>query len=247
MSISSIAYPCAAKAGRIAISAAVLAAALAVGAFAPASADEGAIAHGGKLYDKWFKVIKAPTPKETHMSWPASNTKKKGNATHRCKSCHGWDYMGKDGAYASGSYKTGITGLRNHAGGDPAKVVAVLNDKTHGYGGKMDGATMSALAMFVTQGQVDMDKYIERKSKKAMGNPAKGKDYFGTLCVNCHGADGMLPKDMPALGGLSNKNPWEVMHKILNGQPGEGMPALRALPLQVTADVLSYLQTLPKK
>ena len=212
-----------------------------------AFADEGKIALGGKLYDKWFKVINAPTPKDTHMSWPKSNTKKKGNATHRCKSCHGWDYMGKDGAYASGSYKTGIPGVRNHAGGDAAKVISVLKDATHGYAGKMDDASMSAIAMFVTKGQVDMDKYIDRKTKKAKGNTTKGMDYYSTLCINCHGADGMLPKDMPPLGALSNKNPWEIMHKVLNGQPGEGMPGLRALPIAVTADIGAYLQTLPKK
>ncbi len=212
-----------------------------------AVADDGMIAHGGKLYDKWFKVTKAPTPKDTHMSWPASNTKKKGNATHRCKSCHGWDYMGKDGAYSSGSYKTGIVGLRKYDGGDPAKIVAVLNDNVHGYSGKMDAATMDVIAMFVTKGQVDMDVYIDRASKKAKGDAAKGKNYYGTLCVNCHGVDGELPKDMPALGGLANGNPWEILHKILNGQPGEAMPALRALPIQVSADVLSYLQTLPKE
>ncbi|PIQ96507.1 MAG: hypothetical protein COV67_09190 [Nitrospinae bacterium CG11_big_fil_rev_8_21_14_0_20_56_8] len=212
-----------------------------------AFADDGMIAHGGKLYDKWFKVTKAPTPKDTHKSWPGSNTKKKGNATHRCKSCHGWDYMGKDGAYSSGSYKTGITGLRKYDGGDAAKVVAVLNDSVHGYSGKMDAATKDAIAMFVTKGQVDMDVYIDRASKKAKGNAAKGKNYYGTLCVNCHGVNGELPKDMPALGGLSNNNPWEILHKILNGQPGEAMPALRALPMEVSADVLSYLQTLPKE
>ncbi|MBT7758610.1 MAG: hypothetical protein HN732_14870 [Rhodospirillaceae bacterium] len=212
-----------------------------------AVADEGTIARGGKLYDKWFKVVKAPKPKDTHMSWPKSNTKKKGNATHRCKSCHGWDYMGKDGAYASGSYKTGITGVRKYNGGDTADVIAIMNDKTHGYSGKMADDDMMALAMFVTKGQVDMDKYIDRKTKKAMGDVAKGKDYYNTLCINCHGAKGTLPKDMPLLGKLSNKNPWEMMHKILNGQPAEGMPGLRALPLQITADVNAYLQTLPKK
>ena len=212
-----------------------------------AFADEGTIALGGKLYDKWFEVTKAPKPEDTHMSWPKSNTKKKGNATHRCKSCHGWDYMGRDGAYSSGSYKTGIPGVRKHAGGDAAAVVAIMKNAIHGYEGKMDDASMAAIAMFVTKGQVDMDKYIERKTKKAIGDASKGKDYYNTLCINCHGSDGMLPKDMPALGALSNKNPWEVMHKVLNGQPGEAMPGLRALPIQVTADVGAYLQTLPKE
>jgi len=213
----------------------------------PVSADEGKIAYGGKLYDKWYKVTGAPKPTDTHKSWPASNTKKKGDATQRCKACHGWDSMGKDGAYSSGSYKTGIVGVQKFVGGNSADVVAILKDENHGFGGQMSEADLSALGLFVTKGQVDMDKYIDRKTKKSKGNAAKGKDYYGTMCVACHGADGKLPKDMPALGGLSNKNPWEVMHKILNGQPGEKMPALRALPLQVTADVNAYLQTLPPK
>jgi len=221
--------------------------AIALGLASVASADEGTLAYGGKMYDKWFKVVKAPEPEDTHMAWPDSNTKKKGNATNRCKSCHGWDYMGKDGAYATGSYQTGISGLRKFDGGNPADVVAAMKDDTHGFAGKMGDSDMMALAMFVTKGQVDMDKYIDRASKKALGDPVKGKDYYGTICANCHGVDGLLPKDMPPLGKLANENPWEIMHKILNGQPGEGMPGLRALPLQVTADVNAYLQTLPKE
>ena len=58
---------------------------------APVSAaeTESNYARGGKLYDKWFKVIGVDKPKTTHKAWPASNTKKKGNVTWRCKSCHG--------------------------------------------------------------------------------------------------------------------------------------------------------------
>ena len=79
----------------------------------PVSASEiqESLIRGGKLYDKWYAVIKAKGPNETHPAWPASNTKKKGATTWRCKSCHGWDYQGKDGAYASGSYTTGIKGI----------------------------------------------------------------------------------------------------------------------------------------
>jgi mono/diheme cytochrome c family protein len=104
-----------------------------------------------------------------------------------------------------------------------------MKDKTHGFDGKMDDGAMGAIAMFVTKGQVDMDKFIDRKSKKAMGDTTKGKAYYVTLCANCHGADGKLPKDLEAPLGK------------------EQMPALRALPHQVSADVLAYLQTLPQK
>ncbi|MBT4889692.1 MAG: hypothetical protein HON65_09085 [Rhodospirillales bacterium] len=211
------------------------------------AADQGTVAWGGKLYDKWFKIAGSARPKGTHVAWPASNTKKKGSATHRCKACHGWDTMGKDGAYASGSYQTGIVGVRKYDGENPADVVAILKDNTHGFADLMAEKDLTALGVFVTSGQVDMDKSIDRASKKFIGDVAQGKQYYVTMCTNCHGVDGKLPKDMPEpLGKLSNKNPWEIMHKIQNGTPGEEMPALRALPIQVTADVGAYLQTLPE-
>jgi len=210
--------------------------------------DVSSIARGGQLYDKWFAVIGAKKPADTHPAWPSSNTKKKGNATHRCKSCHGWDLMGKDGAYASGSYKTGIKGLRNFQGAPIEKVVAVMKDATHGYSGKMSEQDFTDLANFVTKGQVDMDAIIERKTKLAKGGDAnQGAAYYNTVCAGCHAKDGKEPQDMPPLGALSHKNPWEVVHKIQNGQPDESMPAMRAFDLQVTTDILAHLQTLPRE
>ena len=47
--------------------------------------------------------------------------------------------------------------------------------------------------------------------------------------------------------GAQMGNPWEVMHKILNGQPGEKMPALRALDHQITVDIMAHMTTLPTK
>ncbi len=213
-----------------------------------AAEEVSSIARGGKLYDKWFKVIGAQKPKDTHPAWPASNTKKKGNATHRCKSCHGWDLMGKDGAYASGSYKTGIKGLKNMAGASNATVIATMKDSTHGYVGKMSDQDFTDLANFVTKGQIDIDAVIDRKSKMAKGgDKAMGEAYYNTICVNCHGKSGKEPDDMPPLGKLSHKNPWEIIQKVQNGQPDEDMPAMRAFDLQVSVDILSYLQTLPKE
>jgi thiosulfate dehydrogenase len=216
----------------------------------PVSAEEmqGSLARGGKLYDKWFAVIKAEKPKDTHSAWPASNTKKKGNTTWRCKSCHGWDYQGKDGAYASGSYKTGIKGIGGMAGADVAKIMAVLKDGTHKLAGKMDDGDYKDLAMFVSKGQVDMSKYIDSAAKMPKGgDAAKGASYFNTMCAQCHGKDGTLPKDMKKTLAKQMGNPWEVMHKILNGQPAEQMPALRALDPQIVVDVMAHLSTLPKE
>lgn len=204
------------------------------------------IARGGKLYDKWYKVVGAPKPEDTHSAWPAANTKKKGDVTWRCKSCHGWDGLGKDGAYASGSYKTGIKGINGMKGADPAKIVAVLKNKVHGLDGKMPDADFNALALFVAKGQVDMGASIDAASKAPKGDKAKGAAYYETICAGCHGLDGLKPKEMPPLGELMG-NPWEVMFKILNGQPGEAMPALRMVDPQIVADIMAHLTTLPAK
>jgi thiosulfate dehydrogenase len=37
-----------------------------------------------------------------------------------------------------------------------------------------------------------------------------------------------------------------MLHKLMNGQPGEGMPALRALDGQIAADLAAFLPRLPK-
>jgi cytochrome c2 len=214
----------------------------------PANAQEmeSSIARGGRLYDKWYKVIKAETPSDTHPAWPASNEKKTGDVTHRCKSCHGWDLMGRDGAYASGSYLTGIVGLTAYAGASADAVVAIIKDDTHGFTGLMDDRDYADIANFVTMGQFDIDAAINRETKSANGDSAKGEAYYNTVCAGCHGLDGREPKDLPdSLGKLSNDNPWEIIHKIMNGQPAESMPAMRAFGPQVSTDILAFLQTLP--
>lgn len=209
---------------------------------------DSSIARGGRLYDKWYKVIKADKPTETHAAWPASNVKKKGDATQRCKACHGWDIMGADGAYSSGSYKTGIKGLQAFAGKPNDAVIAAIKDGTHGFGGKMDDQDYVDLANFVTKGQFDIDTYIDRDSKAAKGDVAKGEAYYNTVCANCHGLEGRLPKELPKpLGALASGNPWEIIQKIMNGQPAEQMPAMRAFGPQVSADILAYVQSLPQE
>lgn len=218
-------------------------------AIGPASAGDMAssIARGGQLYDKWFKVIGAEKPAETHKLWPASNTKKSGDVTHRCKSCHGWDLKGADGAYAKGSYKTGITGLGAYAGGSNDDVIAIMKNDDHGFAGKMDEQDYVDIANFVTKGQIDMAMYIDYGTKAANGDAAKGEAYYNGLCAGCHGADGKKIKDMDhPVGDLSRGNPWEILHKVLYGQPAEAMTALNSLPIDVSVDILAYIQTLPE-
>ncbi|MFN4193922.1 MAG: c-type cytochrome [Tabrizicola sp.] len=206
--------------------------------------DQGSVARGGKLYDKWYKVVKAEPPAESHPLYPAANEKYAGDpaSNWRCKECHGWDGLGADGAYKEGSHATGIKGINGMAGGDPAAVVALLKAPEHGYGDKLSDADLTDLANFVVYGQIDWSKYVADKA--STGDAAAGKQVYNTACIGCHGAEGKLPEGMPPLGSLSG-NPFEVMHKILNGQPGEAMPALRAIDHQVSANLVAYLATLP--
>ena len=197
-------------------------------------------------------MIEAEAPKETHPAYPAAG-KKKGSSTWRCKECHGWDYKGKDGAYAKGSHHTGIKGVRGVAGVDPATIRKIIMDDTHRYTEKMmPRSAMEKLALFLSFGQVDMDRYIDRATKKASGNIKRGAQFFQTICANCHGFDGKElnfgdEKNPEYVGTVAQGNPWEALHKIRFGQPGVGMVSLSVLSVQEQVDILSYIQTLPTK
>ncbi len=90
------------------------------------------ISNGGLLYDNLAKVAGVKT-EGTHPGYPAEG-KKSGASTWRCKECHGWDYKGKDGAYASGSHFSGIKGIRDFAGKAPADIMKILVNETHSHG-----------------------------------------------------------------------------------------------------------------
>jgi thiosulfate dehydrogenase len=218
-------------------------------AVALADASEWSIARGGLLYDKWYKVIGEKAPGEKHPLYPADGKyASKPGTTWRCKECHGWDYMGKDGAYAKGKHHTGIVGIRGMDGGDPGKVIALLKDKDHAYGDKLSAEDLEDVANFVTKGQIDTSKYIDAGNKMPKGgDKAKGASYYNTVCARCHGLDGTEPDDMDKSLGKQMGNPWEVMHKIMNGNPDEQMPALRAFDRSAVVDIMSHITTLPKK
>lgn len=210
------------------------------------------ISRGGQIYDNWISALEADSPQAAHPSYPAAG-KRKGADTWRCKECHGWDYRGKDGAYSKGSHFSGVKGIRNWVGRNPADVVKVIRDGTHQYTESMISAKAAdKLGLFVVLGQIDMDQYIDRASKAARGDPARGARLYQTVCSICHGFDGreINFKDEPKveyIGTIANDNPWETLHKIRNGQPGVAMVALSALSIQDQVDILAYAQTLPTK
>ena len=208
---------------------------------------ESSKARGGQLYDKWYAVTGAKAPASMHRLYPADGKYAAKPKSHwRCKECHGWDYMGASGAYKSGKHATGIKGISGYAGRDQAEIVTLLKGTEHDYGDKLSDVDYQDLATFISAGQVDMDKHIDRATKKPVGGDnTKGAGYYNTMCAQCHGKDGKKPKGMKSFGKQMG-NPWEVMHKILNGQPDSEMPALRALDRQVVVDIMSHLATLPE-
>ncbi len=223
--------------------------ALPLGSSAAFAEEESSIARGGRLYDKWYKVLDVDAPKTPHPAYPADKAyAKDAKSNWRCKECHGWDTRGRDGAYASGKHASGIKGVNGKAGASPDAVVAILTDPQHGYADKLGKQDLTDLANFVTKAGVNYDDYIDPATKKVKGgNAERGAAYYNTICANCHGMDGTKPKDMGKSLGAQMGNPWEVMHKVLNGQPAEDMPALRALDRQVTVDILTHIETLPKE
>ena len=124
---------------------------------------ESHIARGGMLYDKWYEVLELGKPETSHPAYPSDKKyAEKPGSNWRCKECHGWDYLGKDGAYASGKHSTGIVGIQGKRGANTDLIISILKDKTHGYDGKMSEEDFQDLALFVSKGQVDMDKYIDQ-------------------------------------------------------------------------------------
>ncbi|MBI4687962.1 MAG: c-type cytochrome [Nitrospirae bacterium] len=208
------------------------------------------LARGGVLYDNWLGELGVKIDK-THPSYPPAG-QKKGAATWRCKECHGWDYKGKAGAYGTGSSFTGIVGIRAYANQNPEAILKTLKNDTHAFGSLMSDSDLEALALFVTYGQIDVDLYINRQTKKSIGDPANGGRIFLSTCIKCHGEDGKAinfkdEKSPEYMGTVANKNPWETLHKIRWGHPGSQMISLLFLGLKEQLDVLSFCQSLPEK
>ncbi|MFQ5804306.1 MAG: c-type cytochrome [Candidatus Methylomirabilales bacterium] len=220
------------------------------------------IARGGLLYDKWWKVVPGATkPNGDHPLWSLqTNNKRKGASTWRCKECHGWDYKGKDGAYGTGSHRTGFPGVWDAAQKKSVKQLAAIlrgsTNKKHDFSSVMGDQDIADLANFLKDGLIDMTQYVDYKSKKTIGGDASRGKTLARLCVVCHGPDGKKlnfgsEKKPQYVGTLANKNPQEFLHKVRMGHPGSDPPMPSALVLgwniKQVIDVLAHAQTLPKK
>lgn len=229
---------------------------------APPGPDVENVARGGLLYDTWWKVVpEATAPTRDHPLWYLqTSNKRKGPKTWRCKECHGWDYKGKDGAYGSGSHRTGFPGAWDAAQQKSIKRLAAIlrgsTNRKHDFSSVMRDRDIADLANFLKHGLVDMTKYVDHKTKVPIGgNASRGKKFFN-LCVPCHGSDGKKlnfgtePKPR-YVGTFANKHPQEFVHKVWVGDPGSDPPMPSALVLgwemKQVVDVLAHAQILPKR
>jgi mono/diheme cytochrome c family protein/rubredoxin len=204
------------------------------------------IAHGGRLYDNWQREEQQPPQALPHPAYPPRGYfVTDAPQTWRCKECHGWDYRGVQGDYASGKHTTGIKGIAGMRNSDPKKVLAVLRNAQHQYSAVLKERDLQDLVNFVSTGQIDMEPLINRNSRQAQGDASRGAPYYRTLCAGCHGIDGHHT-GVVSLGPVSRTNPWGSLHTIINGHPGEKMPALREFDMQLLIDILAYVQRLPE-
>ena len=124
---------------------------------------------GAQLYDNWPK-LKGRTFDDPHPLYPKSG-KKGGTSTWRCKECHGWDYLGAEGRYASGSHRTGIAGVLDASSrGAPVLRRILTGGKAgHDFSRYLSPRELDALAEFVNSGTAD-----GRRWTGATGDPGPG-------------------------------------------------------------------------
>lgn len=217
---------------------------------------------GGALYDKWWVVAGLDEPAGDHALWAmrpdATSNGRSGSTTWRCKECHGWDYRGVEGAYGSGSHRTGFAGIRA-ARERPADELVDTIGRGHGFlEAGLSEADVRDLVAFVREGTIDTSTLIDGEGRFT-GDAAAGRVlYEGGIgdnppCLACHGPDGRaVPLEAPAdydafAGKVATENPWEFQHKVRFGHPGATMPAAasQGIPPQAIADLGRHAQDLP--
>jgi thiosulfate dehydrogenase len=229
----------------------------AVLAYAQSLPENNFAPQGGLMYDKWWNALGIDAPEGEQPLWATQDTNERsGGDTWRCKECHGWDYRGAEGAYGSGSHFTGFAGVLDAAGMSSDELVAWLDgteNPDHDFSTYFDEMAIKMMVAFLQNGTVDMTQYIN-DDKTVNGDPAVGEPLYTQNCALCHGDAGQMlnfgdADDPEYLADLAAGNPWEVLHKAANGQPGaSAMPAGRMLGWnwQDLADLLSFIQSLPK-
>jgi|Deesub1362A_J573_1020465.scaffolds.fasta_scaffold00956_13 thiosulfate dehydrogenase len=207
---------------------------------------------GGLLYDKWYKLVDKK-PEGNHPLYPPAG-RKSGKTTWRCKECHGWDYIGRDGSYGKGPHYTGIKGIYGAKDKSREEIYKALTDKAgrHDFSPYLKAQEIEALVEFIKNGLIDLRKIINQDGS-VKGDPERGKELYNANCAVCHGVDGKnidfksKKEGIQGVGWLARENPQETLHKIRWGHPGSPMPSMivdKGLSDKDTIDILSYCQRL---
>lgn len=217
---------------------------------------------GGLLWDRWWSVNHTPEPSGVHPLYPPAGPQG-GSTTYRCVECHGWDYRGAAGAYASGSHHTGIKGVFGSTMSAGAMFDLIKFDVPpygHGYAalGLNDYDIRDLVAFLQTQ-LVDTSAYIDSNGV-FRGDAEWGQVHYeleggaNERCIDCHGFDGTLRNfagvPFPAwVGSVADAEPARLLHKIRFGEPGAPMPSWLASghTTQQAADIGRYAQSLPAR
>lgn len=219
------------------------------------------ISRGGQLYDNWWKVaMDADKPEKSHPLWMEQSTNQRsGYDTYRCKECHGWDYLGKDGAYGKGSHFTGFKGV--YEAGQKMSIEelqSVLGKnaeaKKHDFSGHISADDIADLALFIKKGLIDTSRFVSDEGIPVGGSERTGSYLFRRNCAHmCHGMAGVAinfgDDEKPEfVGTIASDNPWEFLHKVRAGQPGTRMPSaiINEWSEKELLDLLSFARTLPK-
>lgn len=217
------------------------------------------VAHGGRLYDRWWKAVAGvKSPIGDHPLWALQTTNpRRGEDTWRCKECHGWDYKGQHGTYGSGSRMTGFSGVLAARGRSEKDLKAILKGSAnpkHDFSPMLDDAALSNLATFLKHGLVDLGPAISIKTGEPVkGDAVRGKQLFA-ICAICHGPEGTKlnfgnPDKPEYIGAQAREDPWMFVHKVRVGAPGSDPPMPTAIELgwklQDILDVLVYSRTRP--
>ena len=212
---------------------------------------------GGVLYDKWWPVLGLDAPEGDQPLWATQTTNTRtGTDTWRCKECHGWDYKGVDGAYGSGSHKTGFVGVMGMSGQEANEILAALKGATnpdHDFSTVMDDQALTDIALFLSGELADYSAFVNADKSLVGGDAEAGKAIFDDNCTDCHGPQGLAINFADETGPeyyatIATDNPWEFLHKARFGQPGvDKMPSLvdAGITDEELANLLAYAYSLP--
>jgi mono/diheme cytochrome c family protein len=220
--------------------------------YIPSSYDKANMRAGGLLYDNWLKV-RGVTLTGTHPLYPVQ-ANMKGSPTWRCKECHGWDYLGKDGSNGKGFFYTGIKGVFDARTKKPDDLFAILTNKGNGHDFTLhlSHADIWALVKFIREGLSDVRKVINHDGS-INGDALQGEQLYLVNCDLCHGKRGNsiyfkeYMEGTHGIGWEANRSPDEFLHKVLYGHVIINSPNVWTydkLTLKEAADILSYSQSL---